>query len=195
MARSNGGNAGRHDLTRVPEPVAGYAPLPSSTQNTRASIGIVAVADAYDPQRRVRALARIDLLDRERRGNKITEASYRVGREIEAVFEHAARIGGGGQWSEGDRVDPATQAEVYTLLGIEGAVRVNSFLGWLLRHLGRRDTRLLWLVLGERLSLPQASVAFGRTGIRGFRYTVDRFRDALAVMAEAKAAKGRQLRR
>jgi hypothetical protein len=40
-----------------------------------------------------------------------------------------------------------------------------------------------------------AAVAAGRLDRRGKRYTIDRFRDALAVLAEAKAAKGRELRR
>jgi|SRR6185369_12749505 len=202
MTRSNDndGNVGRHDLARVPEPAAGYSPLPSSRQNTRASIAIVAVPDVYeDPragyvQRRVRALARIDLLDRERREKKITEAAYQVGREIEAMFERMARISGGGQWTEGDRLDPATQAEVFALLGFEGALKVNAFLAWLVKYVGTYDTRLLWLVLGDRMTLAATAVALGHQGRRGYRYTMDRFRDALATMAEAKAAKGREVR-
>jgi hypothetical protein len=185
----------------VPEPAGGLAPLPRSRQNTSASIAIVAVPDVYeDPragyvQRRVRALARIDLLDVERRAGYLTEASYQVGREIEAIFERMIRVSGGGQWSEGDRVDPATAATVYTVLGIEGALKVNKFLGWMLRHVGKPDTLLLWRVLGgDRLTLRQAALTFGRKGYRGHRYTMDRFRDALAVLADAKAAKGREVR-
>ncbi len=193
MSRSNG--TGRHDLSRVPEPAAGYAPLPRSKQNTAATIAIVAVTDAYDERRRVRALARIDLLDVERRAGYLTEAAFQTGREVEAMFERMNRMTGGGQWSEGDRVDPATAAEVYTLMGIEGAMKVNAFLGWLLRHLGRPDTLLLWRVLGDRLTLQQAAVAAGRLDRRGYRYTMDRFRDALVVLADAKAAKGREVRR
>lgn len=193
MRRTNG--AGRHDLARVPEPVAGFASLPTSKRNKPATIGIVAVTDAYDEQRRVRALARIDLLDAERRAQYLTEAAYQVGREIEAIFERMIRVSGGGQWSEGDRVDPATAAEVYTLMGIEGAIKVNKFLGWMLRHIGRQDTLLLWRVLGDRLTLQEAALRFGRLDRRGYRYTMDRFRDALTVLAEAKAAKGREARR
>jgi hypothetical protein len=154
----------------------------------------VAVPDAYDPQRRVRALARIDLLDRERRSGNIDEAAYLIGREVERVFEHMARISGAGQWSEGDRLDPATEAEVRALLGIERAYAVNAFLRWVARHVGRQDTRLLVMVLGDRVSLSAAAIAFCREGRRGYRYTMDRFRDALAVLAEAKAAKGRAVR-
>lgn len=184
---------GRHDLSRVPEPIGGFPAVATSVHNGKQALGIVAVVDVFDARRRQRALARIDLLDRECRAGKIDQASYLVGREVERIFEHMTRVSGGGQWTEGDRLDPATQAEVAALLGIERAVMVNAFLGWMHRHLGRPDTRLLWLVLGMRLTLPQAAVAFRRNGVRGFRYTTDRFRDALAVLAEAKAAKGREV--
>jgi hypothetical protein len=40
-----------------------------------------------------------------------------------------------------------------------------------------------------------AAASFGRRGVRGLRYVADRFRDALAALAEAKAAKGRDARR
>jgi len=199
MTRSNG-NAGRHDLSRVPEPIGGFPAVPTSKHNTARELKPVAVDDVYADERagyvkrRVRALARIDLLDKERRDGSISEASYLVGREIEKVFEHMTRVSGGGQWCEGDRLDPATQAEVAALLGIERAHAVNAFLGWLVRHVGQRDTKLLWIVLGMRLSFRTAAASFGRQGVRGLRYTVDRFRDALSVLAEVKAAHGRAAR-
>jgi hypothetical protein len=186
--------AGRHDLARVPEQAGGYAVLPASVNNTSATIAPVAISDPYDQQRRVRASARIDLLDRERRRRFLDEASYRVGREVEAIFEDMGRIGGGGQWLEGDRIEASIAAELRAVLGVERAYRVNVFLGWLVRHIGKSDTRLLWLVLGHRMPFSLAAAAFGRRGIRGLRYTMDRFRDALAILAEAKAARGRGLR-
>ena len=192
MTRSTG--AGRHDLSRVPEPIGGFPSVPTSTHNSKRELTQIAVVDVFDARRRVRALARIDLLDQERRQGSIDEASYLVGREIERVLEHLVRVSGGGQWCEGDRLDGATQAEVKALLGIERAQLVNAFLAWITRHVGRMDTRLLVMVLGDRVSLSAAAVAFGRQGRRGFRYSVDRFRDALAVLAEAKAAKGRAVR-
>jgi hypothetical protein len=95
---------------------------------------------------------------------------------------------------DGDRVDAAMQHELAIVLGVERARAVNAFLGFLVRYLGRTDTRLLWLVLGERLPFSLAAKSFGRMGVRGLRYTMDRFRDALGVLAEAKAARGRALR-
>ena len=184
----------RHDLARVPEPASGYPVLATSVHNRAAEIAAVAIADVYDARRRHRALARIDLLDQERRAGRLDEASYLVGREVERVFEGMSHIAGGGQWLEGDRVDGATSAELMAVFGAERAAAVNAFLAWLVRHLGRWDARLLWMVLGERVSFVDAAAAFGRPGRRGKRYAIDRFSDALATLAEVKAAKGRARR-
>jgi hypothetical protein len=192
MARSNG--AGRHDLTRVPEPIAGFPAMPTSQHNGRREISPVAVVDAYDERRRVRALARIDLLDRECRAGRIDHAALEAGREIEKMFERMARISGVAQWFQTDHVDAASAAELQALVGLERAFAVNAFLGWLVRNVGKRDTRLLWLVLGERFSLALAAAAFQRPGVRGLRYTRDRLADALDTLASAKAARGRAAR-
>jgi hypothetical protein len=180
----------------VPEPIGGFPALPSSVHSRAGEVTPVAIVDAYDPRLRIKALARIDLLDRERRGGRISEAAYLVGRETERAFENMTRIGGGSQWLEGDRIDAATAAELRTVLGIERAHAINDFVGWLVRQIGVRDTSLLRLVLGDGLGLGIAGVAvFGRNGTRGYRYAADRFCDALEVLAEAKAARGRALRR
>jgi hypothetical protein len=189
-----GASNGRHDLQRVPEPITGYPMLPTSVHNQAADITPVAVVDVYDARRRMRALARVDLLDRQRRGGHIDEAALLAGREVEAMFEQMSRIGGGGQWLEGDRIDAATCAEMATVLGLERARRVNGYLGWLVRIVGKADARLLWIILGGRFSFALAAAAFQRRGVRGLRYTIDRFRDALAALADAKAAKGRAVR-
>lgn len=192
MTRSTG--AGRHDIGRVPEPVAGYAAMPTSQHNGRREISPIAIVDAYDERRRVRALARIDLLDRERRNGGLDEASYLVGREIERLFEPMSHVSGGGQWLEGDRVDAATQADLAVVLGFDHARKVNHLLVWMVRHIGKSDARLLWIVLGHGFTFATASAAFDRRGVRGLRYTIDRFRDALGVLADAKAAVGRAAR-
>jgi hypothetical protein len=110
------------------------------------------------------------------------------------MFEAMGRISSGSQWLEGDRVDAATQAELANILGLERARSVNFFLAWVTRHVGRSDTRLLWYILGQRLSFSNAALAQGREGVRGLRYTIDRFRDALAQLAQARAATGRVVR-
>jgi hypothetical protein len=184
-------SAGRHDLERVPEPAAGYAQLAVSVNNSSATIAAVAVTDPYDRQRQLRALARIDLLDRERRARRISEAQYLAGREVELRFRSLGRIAGGGQWLEGDRVDAATAAQQAVALGFERALAANRFLDWMLRRVGIADTRLLLYVLAEGCPLGAAASRLGRHGRRGMRYTADRFRDALGVLADARAARGR----
>src|SRR5262245_14876643 len=134
--------AGRHDLDRVPEPVAGYAALPSSVNNSSANVQPVAIPDPFDQRKRFRALARIDLLDRLRREDRIDEAAFQVGRDVERVFEAMSRVPGS-QWFQGNQIIDSSSAEARLVLGLERAVLVNSFLRWLVRHVGPLDTRLL----------------------------------------------------
>jgi hypothetical protein len=193
MPRLRASAPSRHDLAQASEPAVGLPLLPRSANNG-ATIAAVAVADPYDPDLRIRALARLDLLDRELRAGRLDEAAYLAGRDVEKMFSGLGRVGGGGQWLEGDRVDGATAGALAVELGAERAVAVNKFLGWLLRCVGVADTRLLWLVLGCGYPLAAAAASFGRGGQRGLYYTADRFRDALGVLADAKAARGRGLR-
>jgi len=191
---SRTGRVGRHDVgSRVPEPVTGLpGDMPTSVNNTRSTLAVVAVADPFDQQRRMRALARVDLLDQERRTDRIDEAAFLMGREVERIFEGMSRISGSSQWWQSDHVDAATQAELATIMGLEKAWKVNSFLRWIVRHVGGTDARLLWLILGHRFSFATAAAAlFNRRGVRGLRYARDRFADALTRLAEVKAAHGR----
>src|SRR6476646_833149 len=165
--------AGRHDWARAPAPAVGFPSLPTSKHNGQSQIAPVAVVDPYEPQRRMRCLARVDFLDRECRAGRIDHAALEAGREVEKVFERMSRISGVGQWFQTDHVDAASVAELQSLIGLERAFAVNAFLNWLVKHVGKRDTRLLWLVLGERFSLALAAAAFQRPGTRGLRYMRD----------------------
>jgi len=185
----------RYDISRVPEPAQGYPSLPTSLNNTAATLTPVAVVDVYDERRRHRALMRVDLLAQERRAGRLDEASYRAGRDIESAFERMGRVSGGMQWLfGGDKIDSATQAEMQAILGVENAYKVNALLSWMVKHLGKMDTRIVWCVLGDRLSFTAVAASFGRKGVRGRRYVHDRFCDSLATLAEAKAARGKQTR-
>lgn len=194
MKPNGAGRVGRHDIARVPEPIAGFPAMATSVHNGPGKILPVAVPDIFDEPRRVRALARIDLLDKERRTGGLSEAAYQTGREIERKLEPMRHVSGGGQWCDGDRLDGATQAEMAALVGLDRARAVNRLLVWMVRLIGEQDTRLLWIVLGHGCSFATAAAAFKRQGVRGYRYTVDRFRDALTALADAKAAHGRALR-
>jgi len=189
--------AGRHDLLNVPTPPGGLdqefaARSPAIGQEQFGSwrLGVVAVPDPYQPERRIRARARFDLLDRERARGFLDEASYLAGREIEATFESMARLRST-FCSMADHIDAAAKAELATLCRIDQARTINNFLCFLVRQVGRSDTKLLWYTLGERLPFSVAAAMFGRSGIRGLRYTMDRWRDALTTIANTKAAHGR----
>lgn len=188
------GRVGRHDLARVPEPVAGFPAMPTSEHNGRGEIALVAVTDRFDERRRVRALARFDLLDKQRRSDRLDEAAYQIGREIERVLEPMSHVSGGAQWLSGDRIDGASQAELALVLGVDRARKVNFLLAWITRHVGRQDARILWMTLGCGFSFATAAAAFGRAGVRGQRYVADRFSDALSALADVKAARGRAVR-
>jgi len=194
MAQPKPKTLGRHDLKGASEPASGYAVPPRSLHNSRTRLGFVAVPDAGhnpDGRARVRALARLDLLDQERRHGLIEEAAYLAGRETERIFERGARVGCGGQWRQGDRVDSATAHELSIVRNTESALRVNAYVAWVVRTLGRRDARILSRILGDRLTYEQCAILEGKSGTRGGWYIANRFRDALETLAEAKAAKGR----
>jgi hypothetical protein len=103
------------------------------------------------------------------------------------------RIAGLSDWFAGDRIDEYTRAEAKAVLGLERAVAVNAFLRWLVRHLGPLDTRLLWTILGNRLTFAITAVTLWpeKPGVRGLRYTIDRFCDSLGTLAEARSARGK----
>lgn len=182
---------GRHDLQGAREPAGGYAIPAESFHNSRTRIAVVAAPDPYDGRQRIRAVARLDLLDNERRHGLLAEGAFQAGREAERLFERGARVGCGGQWREGDRVDAATAHELAIVRGTESAIKVNAYLAWLVRTLGRRDARILSRVLGDRLNFAQCAIAEGKDGTRGAWYVANRFRHALEDLAEAKAAKGK----
>jgi hypothetical protein len=195
LTQSKRKTLGRHDLAGATEPVGGYAQPARSLHNSRSRVAIVAVQEPPpygDGRIRIKALARVDFLDQMRRMALIDEAMLAAGREVERKLERGARIGCGGQWREGDRVDAATAHDVALRNGYQRSLEVNGFLGWLVHELGRRDARLVCKVLGDRKSFKQCAIDEGKSGDRGRRYMAERFRDALETLAKAREAKGKE---
>lgn len=183
---------GRHDLAGAREPAGGYAIPALSINNART--GVVAVPDPWDQtgKARIRTVARFSVLDEERSRGRITEGAYRVGTEVERTFEGGQRIGCGGAWRHGDRVDAATATKLAIDQGLIAAKKVNDYLGWLVLVLGRRDARILSKILGDRKSFLDVATDEGKGGDRGMRYIAMRFRDALEQLSNAQAAHGRE---
>lgn len=194
-----------------PRPVAGrYEPaakrtayLPASglgvpPSNVRTAIG--AVTDPYDAERNV--LVRVNtsenVLDymrtRKAKHGRISEAAYRVGMIVKAIFEMASGRPRSTGWmvDEGSRIDAYTAKELAIIHGIDNAARVQSMVANLTREIGGRDARLLRRILGEEKTFHEVASIEGKGGDRGARYIRQRFRDALEDLAEVRAARGRR---
>ena len=76
------------------------------------------------------------------------------------------------------------------IYAVDDARVVQAYMDRITRALGHIDMRILRQVLGERLTFAQVAEARGRAGRQGTAYYADRFRDALAALVEAWAAKG-----
>lgn len=133
---------------------------------------------------------RVDILEYEKAHKRIGEQQYCLGRIVQAVFERCAgRVGSGG-WNAGSRVDAVTANELRMIYAVDDARVVQAYMDRITRALGHIDMRILRQVLGERLTFAQVAEARGRAGRQGTAYYADRFRDALAALVEAWAAKG-----
>jgi hypothetical protein len=140
---------------------------------------------------------RVDVLEDERSHGRISEAAYAVGRITQAVFERARNVAPSCGWKEGDRVDAAWAQEVKIVRALENARMVESYkkrIDDAFGPAGKLDARLLERILGDRMSYPQAAALQGKSGERGTSYIATRFRDALEALADAWAAKGREVR-
>ncbi len=172
--------------------------LGEATDTRRRFTKIAAITDPLDPGGR-RLLAtinvRTDLLELELAHNRISQAAFLIGREIQDKLEQQTRTGAGNQWNSGDRVDQYQQHELHIVAGLELAREIQAYFSWIGRCLGRAsiDCRLLRDILGERLSYGACATMHGKLGDRGTRYIAQRFRDALEALATAAAAKGREM--
>ncbi len=172
--------------------------LGEPTDTRRRHTRVAAIPDPYNPGGR-RLLAtiniRTDLLELELAHNRISQAAFLVGREIQGKLEQQTRTGAGNQWNSGDRVDQYQQHEKHIVRSLEIAREIESYFSWIGRCLGRAsiDCKLIRNILGDQMSYGACAVLHGKKGDRGARYIAQRFRDALEALATAQAAKGSRL--
>lgn len=172
--------------------------LGEPTTARRRHTRIAAIPDPFNPGGK-RLLAsvniRTDLLELEHAHNRISGPALLAGREMQQMFEQATRVGAGGQWNSGDRVDQCRRKEQQIVKHLETARKIEAHAAWVRRCLGQHniDCRILRDILGDQLSYGASAVRHGKKGDRGARYIAQRFRDALETLANAKAAKGREL--
>lgn len=165
---------------------------PPTARRTEIDERPVVIEDPTEPGKEVCATLnrRVDILEYEKAHRRITEQQYCLGRIVQAVFERSSgRIGSGG-FNAGSRVDMVTANELRMIYAVDDARVVRAYMDRITRALGYIDMRILRQILGERLTFAQVAEARGRAGRQGTSYYADRFRDALAALVEAWAAKG-----
>lgn len=181
---------GRSHNTRLPG--EGLGKLPVSANSKDAEV-VAAVEDPWgDGKQRVFATVnrRVDILEDERSHKLISEAAYRTGRQVQQVFELAARVGGS-NWGGDSRSDPLHTQRSAISKAMERAGEILEMERRIRDRLGAIDTRLLARVLRDRMSFADCAALVGKPGSWGERFIKARFRDALEELAEAWTAKGK----
>ena len=132
---------------------------------------------------------RVDILEQELSHGRLSEAAYRIGRELQGVFERAGRVGTT-NWLGVSRLDPMQAHELRVLGAVITAQEIVKTLTRVRARVGYLDARLLQRVLGERMSFAQCAEVTGKNGERGAGYVGARFREVLEDLAEAWTARG-----
>ena len=187
---------GRYDsVDRARRPPNDIAPRPRSKALQTA---VVAVPDpihdpyASGPPQRIQARVnrRVDVLEYERSHDRISDAAYQVGREVQATLERGSRLGSPSRIAEGDRVDAAAAHEDKIVGSVEAAQRVRALERRIDVAIGEMGRRFLRRILVEGFSFASYAEFTGRGGDRGAAGVASHFRQLLEDLAEAWAARG-----
>jgi len=133
---------------------------------------------------------RVDLLETEFGNRRITDAMFRNGRIIQALFEKLAGSVGGSNWTGGDRVDAFTAHELQIIskqLTIENA---RKEIARIERAIGTTGTRFLRRLLTEGQTFEKEAADRGKGGDRGKAQITAHFRLLLENVTEAWEARG-----
>jgi hypothetical protein len=151
---------------------------------------IVGVPDPYDKVRTQAVVNRdTDVLERERSSGRLSEAAYRVGCVIKAVYERARGPSGGGQWLESSHSDPWTAHEWAIIKGLENAHQITAMHRHIVDAVGIVGAMQLRSALVEGLTFQQ--MARGERNRRDAEAAARRFRWMLEDIADRWAATGR----
>jgi hypothetical protein len=151
-----------------------------------------AVQDPGEPKRRVQVKVNRhdDVLERELSHGRISEAAYRVGRVVQAVFERAGGVGASPMWLQGDRVDTALAHELAIVCKIEDARKVEAYMAAVEKAIGEMGAKFLRRILGENQTFSE--VAGKLASEKRIAFVGERFRVYLEELAESwSAARGR----
>lgn len=136
---------------------------------------------------------RVDILENELAHGRLTPQDHALGRLMQAVLERASgRVGSGG-FTGGDKVDAFVAHELAIILATDDARACTRYLQRVELALGGFDTMLIRKVLGERMGFADLAAHLSKPGRDGTRYYGERFRDALKLLVEKWAARGKRI--
>lgn len=161
----------------------------SASKNVPTTVAIV--QDPFEPEAHlvVSVNRRVDLLEYELSHGRLSEAAYRVGRDVQRVFEKATALLGS-SWTGGDRVDAADAHEDAVIWRIELAQELEALRKRIVKAIGMVGYRRLRGHLGEGVTFKQAAESRGQSGELAITFAAKSFRQLLEDLAEEWAAKG-----
>lgn len=172
-------------------PANGLATARAPRQNRNVSTTIGAVPDPYADKEAIAVTVnrRVDLLEWEYSHGHLSEAAYRTGRIVQAVFERAS---GRSQssWSLGDRVDAGMAKELQLLTALEKAETITAMMARIVKAIGQIGARFLRELLGEGRTYAQVAAMRGQSGDKAVTFVAKRFRNLLEDLSVEWAAKG-----
>lgn len=181
--------SGRYaDRGRARAPAAGLGRPPSNRVRT----AVVAVPDPMEPGALLQARVnrRVDILEQERSHDRISEAAYQVGRQLQAAFEARERLGSSSNWNDGGRGSIVETHELQIVHATETSKRVLALLRRVEEAVGVVGARMLRAIIGDRVPFSAYAEARGRAGDRAVRDVAERFRWLLEEVADHFAARG-----
>lgn len=194
--RRSSGRYGTDQNARMPAGGLAKPPPSKNVQVVRA-----AVDDPMEPGKRLYVAANrfVDVLEIERSHRRISEAAYCIGRELQATFEAASRIGGGGQWSDADRVDPVVTRDAAIVRKIDHSTEIIAKMNRLSQEVGLIGARFLRDILGSAgsrgMTFLEVAARDGATDRKSVARVACRFRDLLEDIARTRQARGVAMRR
>lgn len=177
--------------------VGSIAPSPPAHSPVKTAVG--RVPDPYSPGAYIVVAInrRVDILEIERHAKRISEAAYRIGRDIQHALEASMRSSS--NWSDGVSGDPTTAREHRLASGRARAHATGALYRRIVRAVGMRGVHHINRVLRDGWSYRDIAEdegliepGYGRKGERGIAKVAERFRQLLEDIAEYWTQSGRR---
>jgi hypothetical protein len=167
--------------------------LASSKSARNVPTTVASVPDPYAPKERIAVSVnrKTDILEWEHSHGHLSEAAYRTGRQVQAVFERAS-VRSSSNWMGGDRVDMHTSKELQIIHGLAKAEQIQEYMDALVKAIGMVGARFLRSVLCEGKTFAQLAADRGRSNEAGRSAAAAQFRHLLEDLANEWAARGQR---